>query len=781
MKEKILIIADVCDLNIFEKYFDPKNFHIEIKQTVQIDQDYVKELGEKALVGMLYNDTEADKKTFELLTDEGLAPIVCTPLDDEELRTKLNSEGAAQVIIASSLNEAAESVCKAIERQFKNKRIKVLAVDDSKVFRTLIGYHLENHYFQVFSATNGREALEVIEKEPDIRLVITDFKMPEMDGLELTSEIRKHYDKDTMAIVALSAESNSNVTAQFLYAGANDYIIKPFSHEEFNSRITNMLEHVENIEAILKHQVILDQYKEAIDDSSIVSKTDINGRITYVNDAFCNVSGYSAEELIGKSHSVVRHPDTPSSTFTELWGALKSNRTWQGMIQNRNKSGQNYFVAGTVLPLLDERGEAMEYIAIWQDLTKVIDQEERIRKQITDLLTGLPNRQKLIEDLGEYPAGLLSIINIDGFGKINDFFGQANGDKILIEFGQKIRSNVEEDTEVYRLQADEFAVFRPNATLDDKRSLIDENMKKLTEAPYRVSDEEIYLEVSVGLAEGVSEDLIIHAGIAKKLAKSRGTRMVVFDPSMIQSDQFEKNMHYLHMLKTAITNDKIVPYYQPIVNLKTGVIEKYECLVRLIDEEGKEVSPYFFLDVAKQAKLYPIITQRVIEKTFALFAQNDLEFSINLSVEDVTNPHTMSFLKEHLDRYGIGKRVVIEIVEQEGIEDMGVVQSFIQEMRSYGCKISIDDFGTGYSNFEYLLELNVDYIKIDGSIIKRVVEDPNSRLITKTITDFSSHLNSKTIGEFASSAEICDVLKEIGVDYGQGFYLGKPLPDIVRN
>ena len=181
-----------------------------------------------------------------------------------------------------------------------------------------------------------------------------------------------------------------------------------------------------------------------------------------------------------------------------------------------------------------------------------------------------------------------------------------------------------------------------------------------------------------------------------------------------------------------------------------------------MDEEGKIVAPFFFLDVAKKAKLYRQLAKVMIEKSFRRFAENTLEFSINLTVEDIFDEELAQFLKEKIGEYGVADRLVLEVVESEEIENFVAIKRFFDEMKAMGCKIAIDDFGTGYSNFAYLAQLQVDYIKLDGSLIKNIATDPNARLIAQTI-----------------HREIMEVLAQIGVHYAQGYHVGKPEPTLV--
>jgi len=195
----------------------------------------------------------------------------------------------------------------------------------------------------------------------------------------------------------------------------------------------------------------------------------------------------------------------------------------------------------------------------------------------------------------------------------------------------------------------------------------------------------------------------------------------------------------------------------------------------MLDDDGKIISPMAFLTIAKKSNLYLEITRTVITKAFEYFSTKDDDFSINLTIEDILSPEINNLIYQKIQEFPqTANRVIFEIVEDEGIENYDEVSPFIEKMKSYGCKIAIDDFGTGYSNFDYLMKLNVDFIKIDGSMIRYLDYDENAKLVTQLIVDFAKKLKIKTIAEFVHSSEIHDIVKEMDIDYSQGFYLGEP-------
>lgn len=249
---------------------------------------------------------------------------------------------------------------------------------------------------------------------------------------------------------------------------------------------------------------------------------------------------------------------------------------------------------------------------------------------------------------------------------------------------------------------------------------------------------------------------------------------------MAMSKEYEKNFKWSKRLKLAIEDDKVVPLFQPIVDTKTQKIVKYESLMRIKNEDGTYIAPVHFLELAKKNKMYHKLTKIMIDKSLKAFNGLDKQVSINISVEDILNEEIYNYIINKLAENKNSENIVFELIESEGIENFDEVLKFINNVKRYGAKISIDDFGTGYSNFEYLMKLQVDYIKIDGSMIKNIDTDENSIMITQTIVEFAKKMGIKTVAEFVYSKDIYDKAVELGVDYAQGYYFGKPSEKIKK-
>ena len=528
---------------------------------------------------------------------------------------------------------------------------------------------------------------------------------------------------------------------------------------------------------IREYTILLERYKYAVDESAIVSTTNINGVITYANDEFCRTSGYSRDELVNNTHNIVRHPDMPAATFKSLWETLKRKEVWKGVVKNKSKTGQAYYVKATIVPIFDENGNTVEYIAIRHDITKIIKQQEQIARQTTDLITGLPNRVKLEEDLKGIETPKFALVSLDNFQIIKDYYGYEMGNETLKETAKILQEFLQNrDIKMYKLSSGEFGMLvGDNINISIFNDICSGVLQKIEDSIINLNNETFNIHATAGLTYS-KKNSVSNASLALQHAKDTHKNSLVFEDTKNLIHYYENNITWTKKLKEALSQDRIVVFTQPIVNAKTLETDKYECLVRMIDVDGKIISPFHFLDIAKKSKLYHALTRRVIASSFKVFSKlRNKSFSINLSVEDLINKDTMEFLKEQIAEYNIASQLVLEIVESEGIDNFNDIVPLIAEMKALGCKISIDDFGTGYSNFAYLMELNVDYIKIDGSLIKSIDHDPNSQVISQTIIDFAKRLELKTVAEFIHNDAVMKYMQSMDIDYLQGFHLGEPV------
>jgi len=431
-------------------------------------------------------------------------------------------------------------------------------------------------------------------------------------------------------------------------------------------------------------------------------------------------------------------------------------------------------LANAVSTELDELNQNLE--------KRVRESSEYIYKQAYfDKLTKLPNRLSLIKRLSDCIGQILILVNIDDFTTINDFYGHDVGDGVLKKLSNILFDLTKDGgSEVFKLPSDEFAIIldlsRSNKSLEEK----------IKDCIIHIENEEFYIDnntthVSVTVSAAYINDKgtgFANADMALKLAKKSNKEYMVFNEDLKLAKQYEENIKIANIIKQAINDSRIVPYYQPIFDTKTKEIVKYEALVRLVLEDSKVLSPFVFLEISKKIKLYPHVTKIMIDKTFEYFSKNGLSFSINFDFKDILNDRIVEYLFTKIEEYNVASQLTIEILETQENDNKEVVDKFIENLYSHGSNIAIDDFGSGFANFQHMTEMKSDYMKIDGSLIKNIDKDDNSRLIVESIVVFAKKLNKKIVAEFVHSKEVYDIVKELDIDLVQGYYLGEPKADI---
>ncbi len=647
----------------------------------------------------------------------------------------------------------------------KAENIKVLYVEDDEEVRLNILKLLSSIFTDITLAENGHEALEIFKNNKNFDLIITDINMPIMNGIKLILEARKiNYN---IPSIIITAHNERELIDEAIMAGIDGFILKPIKLEQLYNTLLKVTEKCKLIKEHEKNLAILNQYKDITNKSSIISKTDPNGMITFVNDNFCKISGYSEIELIGRPHNIVRHPDNPKELFANLWKTIKvDKKPWAGIIKNLTKDGKSYFVKSTIKPILDNRGEIIEYMALRDDITEIMSE-----------------KKQLIASLESCSKSFLALIQIENFDILDKFYDTRSVEKIEVILGNAILALLPKEGQIfekiYKLGDGLFALSCDYSRLEKADKKIENTLSELiiNTKQETIKLDNIEYDISIVVSYCIGEkNLFENAkyGIERAIETNMN---LIFANNLVEEAQktAQKNIETIHMVKKALDNFKIISYFQPIIDNKTKNIIKYESLVRLINEEGETVSPFYFLDVSKKGAYYTKITNRVIESSFNVLDHIEHNVSINLSVLDIENNAIRNKLIDLVSKDKYKGRVTFELLEDENIKNFSNVKNFISHVKKVGnVKIAIDDFGSGYSNFERLLEYTPDILKIDGSLIKNIETDEFSRSLVETIVTFAKKQNIETIAEFVENENIYNILNEIGVDYSQGYFFGKP-------
>ena len=397
----------------------------------------------------------------------------------------------------------------------------------------------------------------------------------------------------------------------------------------------------------------------------------------------------------------------------------------------------------------------------------------------TDKLTNLPNRNKLKKDLDDYNMNLMALLDIDEFATINDLFGEKIGDTILYELANKIKNYFSKNEYfVYRMEADKFAIVakQNNKDVNEFYDLCKAFADKIEKESLLIDEYEIDINITIGIAQGDGARAFKYSQRVINYARTKLQRIMIYNESFKIQQSFEENIKWVKQLKVGFRENLFQAYFQAIVDTQTKKVHKYEALIRYVTKEGVEIAPYNFINVAKKTKLYPNIIKIVIQDSFKLIKNKNKRVSVNISFDDIANEETTAFIYDILEQNKEYTQFLeFEILESEEISDFNEVSKFISEIKKFNCIVGVDDFGAGYSNFNLLTLLDIDFVKIDGSLIEKINTSKDLEIIVSTIANFSKEFKVKTVAEYVSNEDIYNKIKELKIDYCQGYYFDRPL------
>lgn len=398
-------------------------------------------------------------------------------------------------------------------------------------------------------------------------------------------------------------------------------------------------------------------------------------------------------------------------------------------------------------------------------------------------ISGLPNRAAFREESPRLKRPKLFAIQMDHIGTIGRFYGETAANSIERRFADFLQATVREvisqENSLYHIHRGIFVV------------LMDDPLDKLTRAEasaaaelmnrtflgHQIFVDDVHYHSDYTLAISFAANKPLEEAELALYEAGRRKVDILFAGDIAEQtySEIERNMIQLNNIKNAVNEHRFIPLFQPITEIQTGRIVKYEALIRMISPDGTVHSPAEFLHVAKNSRYYQDITQTVFEKSIEIFRDRTEDINVNLSVLDIHNEYTRAFLMRlFAENPDVAKRLTIEIVEEEGAVHYDTVKEFIRDVRAFGVKIAIDDFGSGYSNFQRIIDLNIDFIKIDGSLVRYICDDPVFENLVRVIKSFAAFSGIPVVAEFVESEEMIAILAEIGIEYAQGYYFGKP-------
>lgn len=473
MNKVLLVDNSSVIVNVLKDFFAKKNnFEIYAAKSLDEVQSLLSKHKFYASISKVVLPDSLNGEHIKLLDSQSIPTVVLTSKMDEDIDSFISFPNVIDYVYKDSIY-GLESVYSLIELLSFIEKMEVLIVDDSPVITAKIKDVLNTLLLDVHVAKNGKEALDKLKENPKISLVITDCHMDEINGLELIGILKKEEKYSSLPIMVMTTDDSRDLKAKLYKKGANDLLLKPILEEEFKSKIISIFSN-------MKQVTELKSFDKVFDENVISSSTDTRGNIIKVSQAFCDIAGYSKEELIGNPQNIVRHPDMPSSIFKELWETIKSGKKWRGEVKNLRKDGSFYWVKVVIEPNFDRTGNIKGFTSVRQDIT---DKKRIYNLSITDGLTSLYNRRYFNEVANEILAVgnrndqvvAFMLLDIDNFKKYNDTYGHQDGDNVLIEVSNSLKNTFKrEEDKVFRLGGEEFGVLIHAKNKDDVRLLSDE-------------------------------------------------------------------------------------------------------------------------------------------------------------------------------------------------------------------------------------------------------------------------------------------------------------------
>lgn len=534
-------------------------------------------------------------------------------------------------------------------------------------------------------------------------------------------------------------------------------------------------------------------FKNALEGISI---TDAQGDIVAVNPAFTDITGYAPEEVLGQNPRVLKSDRHEAKFYEDMWQELLTHGNWVGEVWNRRKSGEAYPEWLSISAIRDEQKNTTHFVAVFHDITEMKRKEKQIAFQaFHDPLTGLPNRVLLLDRLNQSIAHALRngarlgvlFIDLDNFKHVNDSLGHSTGDKLLKKAAERFASMLREEDTVARLGGDEFVIMLPELEEPENAVQLAERIISAFASPFSIEGKELFVTPSVGITifpddGSTPEDLIKNADMAMYRAKDGGKNALrMFTEEM--NTLVTRRLTLENQLRRALTRDEFTVYFQPKVNLVTGMITGMEALARWIRFDGEVTNPDEFIPLAEETGIIVALGEKVIleacAKTRDLIQAGHvgLKVSVNLSPRQFRQQDLILMIKEALDFTGLDASCLeLEITETTLARDIDNAVEILGQLAALGIGLAIDDFGTGYSSLYYLKRLPIDILKIDRSFVRDLPDDADDAILVSTILLMARNLNLRVVAEGAEKKEQVDFLKHLECDEIQGFFYGKPMP-----
>ena len=524
--------------------------------------------------------------------------------------------------------------------------------------------------------------------------------------------------------------------------------------------------------------------------------TDAWNRIIDVNPAFSRITGYSRDEVLGKSPNLLASGLQDRTFYKKMWQSLERDKWWRGEIWNRRKNGELYAELLSISMICDNEGRVLRHVAVFSDISYIKAHEAELNRVANyDALTGIPNRRLLSDRLqqgilnAQRNQSVLAVcyLDLDGFKQVNDGYGHDAGDRLLMAVTHRLQQSLRAGDTLARLGGDEFVVLFNGLKGEQECVPVLERILKNVAEPISIGGHEAVVSASIGVTfyPGDDEDgdtLMRHADQAMYLAKQRGKNCFhLYDPA---HDLRARSLHQTRRrILSGLENGEFELYYQPVVDLASNGCIGAEALIRWCHPERGLLLPGEFLPYVEDSELEIRLGDWVITRALEQLAQwrhlgGPVRVAVNISARHLLSGDFLAGLEQKLSLHPQlpAGCLEIEVLETAALEDIARSADIIDACRRLGVSFALDDFGTGYSSLSYLRRLEAETIKIDQSFVRGMLEDEGDRAIVRGIVALARSFGRRTVAEGIETEAHYHAVREAGCDSGQGFGIARPMP-----
>lgn len=667
------------------------------------------------------------------------------------------------------------------------KSISVLYVEDDEDIRRNLSEFLRRRVGKLYTAANGQEGLDLWRQyQPEV--VVTDIMMPVMGGLRMAELIQQ--ENPSVPMIVTTAFNETEFFLKAIDLGIDKYVIKPINTDLLLQAIQKS---AWSIRASLEIQLAATVFDAS---SDAIFITDSDNRIISVNAAFCEITGYSAEDVIGETPAILSSGRYDARFYRAMWGDLLEKGRWSGEVWNRRKNGEIFAELLTINAVKNDRGNISHYVSIFADITEHKETEEHVRHLAHyDVLTDLPNRSLFNDRLGQAiinaqrdgGRAAVMFLDLDRFKIINDTLGHGIGDLLLQEVAGRLTGCVRQGDTVSRLGGDEFVVLLPELNDEKDAQLVAQKLLNAAELPIVMEGHELHISVSIGISyypmDGTdTETLMKNADVAMYRAKEEGRNNYQFYHASMNARSFER-LAMETSIRHALQRGEFDLYYQPRFAIPEGRIVGAEALIRWNHPELGLVSPAQFIPLAEETGLILPIGEWVLKqvaaqgKTWQQAGLPPLSLAVNVSARQFRQADFAGKVLQILRDSGFyPHHLELELTESTLMTNAEENIETLNKLNALGIRIAIDDFGTGYSSLSYLKRLPVDILKIDRSFVSEVPGNRDGAAIVEAIIAMARSLGLHIIAEGVETAEQLEFLQTRKCNEIQGYYFSRPLP-----